>query len=123
MKRRQLSLMVLGLLLSGSAASAQASLRMINSFPSANAIMDGRSTRFSVMFDGPVDHAASRLVIEQNGVVQQILTPRLNSQPNTLYSDGHPLKPGDYTLRWDAHGQHGGAIGTGAIAFKVGVSS
>lgn len=122
MRRRHLGLMLFGALLCSRAAPAQETMRMTASFPAANAIMDGRNTRFSVMFDGPVDHKASRLVIEQDGVVRQVLTPRLNSQPNTLYSDGHPLKPGDYTLRWEARGQHGGAVGAGSIAFKVGSS-
>lgn len=119
MTRRHLALIAFGTLLASTAAHAQSVMRMVESFPVANAIMDGHNTRFSVMFDGPVDHQASRLVIEQNGVVQQVLKPRLNSQPNTLYSNGHALKPGDYTLRWDARGQHGGAAGSGAIAFKV----
>ena len=120
MNRRHMAVTATAALLCASAALAQAAMRMTESFPAANAIMDGRNTRFSVMFDGPVDHQSSRLFIEQNGVVQQVLTPRLNSQPNTLYSDGRPLRPGEYTLRWDARGTRGGAMGSGAIAFKVG---
>jgi len=123
MKRRQAGLVVIGMWLCATGANAQAPMRMIESYPTANAIMDGRNMHFSVMFDGPVDHAGSNLIIEQNGVVVETLTPRLNSQPNTLYSDGRPLAPGNYMLRWNARGQHGGAVGQGAIGFKVGPSS
>ena len=122
MTRRRLGLRLLAApllaTLLASAAFAQATMRMVESFPQANAIMDGHNTRFSVKFDGPVDHNASRLLIEQNGAVVQTLRPRLNSQPNTLYSDGHPLKPGTYMLRWVVRGMHG-EDGSGAVAFTV----
>ncbi len=123
MTRRRLGLILLASALLAPAvrapsAFAQSTMHMVESFPKADAIMDGRNTRFSVKFDGPVDHHASRLVVEQDGVVVQILQPRLNAQPNTLYSDGHPLKPGHYVLRWNVRGMHG-EDGGGAITFTV----
>lgn len=106
-------------LLAARSARAQTPMRMVESFPAANAIMDGKTTHFSVMFDRPLDHAASRLFVERDGAVVQTLSPRLNSQPNTLYADGHPLPPGRYTLRWDAHGLGGNGASAGSVGFGV----
>src|SRR5271165_6116842 len=90
---------VLGAMLAAGAADAE-TMRVMESRPSAHAIMDGSETEFFVRFDGPVDHSASRLTVVQNGKVVQVLRPRLNSQPNVLYSGVRRLAPGDYELHW-----------------------
>lgn len=102
-------------------AFAQSVMRMVDSHPAAHAIMDGRNTLYTVMFDAPVDHAGSRLFIERDGQVLHVLQPRLNSQPNTLYAEGRPLPGGSYRLRWSVRGQgHGaGPAQDGSIEFNV----
>jgi methionine-rich copper-binding protein CopC len=67
-----------------------ATMHVMESRPAAEAVMDGRQTEFFIRFDGPVDHAASVLTVLQDGRVVQVLHPRLNSQPNILYSGVSP---------------------------------
>jgi hypothetical protein len=47
---------------SGQQAEARA-LHARDSFPKAEAILDGRSAQYLIRFDGLVDHAASRMEI------------------------------------------------------------
>ena len=44
-------------------AAFAAPMRMVESFPVARAVLDGRNAQYSVRFDGLVDHRASRLYI------------------------------------------------------------
>ena len=95
-------------------------MRVMESRPAAHALMDATNTRFFVRFDGPVDHAASTLTVLQDGRLVQVLHPRLNSSPNTLYGSGARLKPGDYELRWTTRQMHGQQGLFGTIPFRVG---
>jgi hypothetical protein len=72
-----------------------------------------------VEFDRPVDHAASRLVVTQDGKTVQVLHPRLRSRPNTLYSGVRRLPPGAYALRWTTQAANGQDASDGEIAFTV----
>ena len=47
---------------------------VMESRPTAEAVMDGRQTEFFIRFDGPVDHAASVLTVLQDGRVRQCRT-------------------------------------------------
>jgi methionine-rich copper-binding protein CopC len=80
-------------------------------------IMDGRATSFSIRFDGPIDHAASRLtLVTPHGV--RSLRARLNSEPNTLFTAVGTLPAGNYELRWEARAMDG-EVSKGIIPFKV----
>jgi methionine-rich copper-binding protein CopC len=79
--------------------------------------MDGSATSFAIRFDRPVDHARSRLtLVTPQG--DRSLQPRLEAEPNTLFSPIGRLEPGGYELRWEAV-EPGGAVSRGAIPFRV----
>jgi methionine-rich copper-binding protein CopC len=94
-------------------------MQVMDSKPTAAAVMDGDETEFFVRFDEPVNHAASRLVVVQDGKVVQTLHPRLESEPNVLYSGVHRLASGTYTLRWTTESMQGHAASQGEIPFTV----
>jgi methionine-rich copper-binding protein CopC len=93
------------------------SMTVVESHPMVDEIMDGRATAFSIRFDGPVDHAASRLtLVTPHGV--KSLRPRLDSEPNTLFANVGALPPGSYELRWEARSMDG-QVSKGTVPFKV----
>jgi methionine-rich copper-binding protein CopC len=96
-----------------------AAMHVMESRPTAQAVMDGGQTAFFVRFDGPVDHAASVLTVLRDGKVVQTLHPRLNSRPNTLYSAVRHLAPGGYTLHWTTRPMRGSDVSEGDIPFSV----
>ncbi len=106
-----------GLMLASSALAA--TVRVMESRPAAQAIMDGEQTEFFVRFDAPVDHGASVLSVLRDGRIVQTLHPRLNSQPNTLYSGVRHLEAGAYVLHWMARLMQGSDVSQGDIAFSV----
>jgi methionine-rich copper-binding protein CopC len=93
------------------------SMSVVESFPMIDQIMNGRATSFSVRFDGPIDHAASRLtLVTPHGA--RPLRARLDSEPNTLFTAVGTLPPGSYELRWEARAMDG-EVSKGTIPFKV----
>jgi len=100
-----------------SAACWARSMSVVGSFPMVDQIMDGRATSFSIRFDGPIDHAASRLtLVTPHGV--RSLRARLDSEPNTLFTAVGALPAGNYELRWEARAMDG-EVSKGIIPFKV----
>jgi methionine-rich copper-binding protein CopC len=99
--------------------AARAELRMMESFPAAHAVMSGANHEFFVRFDHPVDHHAARLTLLRDGTVVRELTPRLRSQPNTLFAAVGPLPQGEYALRWRAHAATGPDDSDGEVRFSV----
>jgi methionine-rich copper-binding protein CopC len=98
-------------------ASWGRSMSVVESFPMVDQIMNGRATSFSVRFDGPIDHAASRLtLVTPHGA--RSLRARLDSEPNTLFTAVGALPPGSYELRWEARAMDG-EVSRGTIPFKV----
>ncbi len=92
-------------------------MSVVGSFPMVNEIMDGRATSFSIRFDGPVDHARSRLtLVTPHG--SRALHARLDSEPNTLFTAVGALPPGRYELRWEARSMDGD-VSKGVIPFEV----
>jgi methionine-rich copper-binding protein CopC len=81
------------------AANAQ-DVRVLDSAPTANAVIGPRSSGFYVRFNRPVDHEASRLAIKQDGRIIEVLNPRLDSAPEVLFARAPTLQPGSYTLYW-----------------------
>ncbi len=108
----------LGWIIAGGAAYAT-TMHVMESRPAAEAIMAGPQTEFFIRFDGPVDHRASVLTVLQDGRVVQVLHPRLNSQPNTLYSGVRKLAAGGYVLRWMTRSMRDHDATEGEIGFSV----
>ena len=97
-------------------ASAQA-MGLVEQTPQVNEIMQGSGLAFALRFDQPVDHEHSRLeLLTPRG--KKMLRPRLDAEPNTLYSAVGQLAPGEYTLRWKARARDGQML-MGSIPFRV----
>jgi hypothetical protein len=99
-------------------------LHMMASNPAARSVlpahvMQGQAQEFFVRFDGPVDHQASRLMIQRGDAVLRHLRPRLGASPNTLYAVAGSLPAGDYVLRWVVAPRAGGVPSMGALDFTV----
>jgi methionine-rich copper-binding protein CopC len=94
------------------------SLQMRESRPSAEAVIQGRHAEYVIYFDGPVDHAASRLQITQSGRLVQELHPRLNSAVDALFASGEAPPTGQYFLHWEARSMDGD-VSQGDIPFSV----
>jgi methionine-rich copper-binding protein CopC len=95
-------------------------LKLLESLPAAEAIVDHDNAQYVVRFDGPVDHRASRLIITQNGRVVRDLRPSLDAAPEVLFAQGTRLPLGDYQLVWSAKSTPDGDYTDGSIHFKVG---
>jgi len=59
-------------------------LHVRDSFPAAEAIVDGRNAQYVVRFDGWVDHGASQVDITENGKIVEPLVPTGDSEPDVL---------------------------------------
>jgi methionine-rich copper-binding protein CopC len=94
-------------------------LHVRESTPAAEAIIHGRHAEYAIRFDGPVDHAASRIDIVQSGRVIQSLAPLIDSAPEVLFASGETPAPGRYVLRWHARSPAGGDVSNGDIPFSV----
>ena len=86
--------------------------------PAAEAIIHGRHAEYVIRFDGPVDHAASRLQIMQAGRVIQSLTPLMDSAVDVLFASGEAPSPGRYVLHWETRSVDGDKS-SGDIPFAV----
>ena len=86
--------------------------------PEADAIIHGRHAEYIIYFDGPVDHAASRLQITQTGRLLQVLNPLLDSAIDVLFASGEAPPEGRYLLHWEARSIEGEAS-AGDIPFTV----
>src|SRR5690242_2344540 len=96
-----------------------ASVHVQESTPTANAVIDGRTTAFSVHFDQPIDHIRSVLVIQRGGDVVETLHPRLDSAPDVLFARAPTLPPGKYTLHWHVITLTDVSVTEGDIPFTV----
>jgi methionine-rich copper-binding protein CopC len=93
--------------------------RLMDSKPSANAVIQGRSSEFFVRFDRPVDHIRSILTITRDGKVVERLQPRLESAPSVLFARAPTLPDGNYQLHWAVHTMTGTQVTEGDIPFTV----
>ena len=93
-------------------------LHVRESSPAAETIVHGDHAQYVVRFDGPVNHAASRLSIMQGDHVVQTLRPLLDSAVDVLYASGRVPDPGSYSLHWEAVSADGDRT-AGDIPFKV----
>lgn len=118
-RRARLLPVVAVLAFAGGPADAGAP-QAIQSTPAAEAILDGRNLQFVVRFDSPVDHAAARLDVIQDGRVIRSLTPLMDSAPDVLFAATAELPPGRYVLRWHVGATFGGDAADGQIPFSIG---
>ncbi len=94
-------------------------LRLVASEPAAEAYVDGRNAQYSVRFDAPVDHFASRLWIVRDGQIIETLPLLKDSAPEVLFGSAPQLAAGRYELRWSATSAPDGEVTAGAIGFTV----
>lgn len=118
MRQALLALVPVALALNCGIAAARAP-QLRDSTPAAEAILDGRNQQYVVRFDAPIDHAASRVEVTQDGAVVQSLHPLLDSAPTVLFAAGKALPPGRYMLHWHVGAALGGDVADGEIPFTV----
>lgn len=118
MHRPSLLLLAAALAAIGVPAFARAP-QMMQSTPAAEAILDGRNLQFVIRFDSPVDHAAARLDIMQDGHLVRSLHPLIDSAPEVVFASAPALPAGRYTLRWHVGAAAGGDAANGEIAFSI----
>jgi methionine-rich copper-binding protein CopC len=106
-----------GVLLLG-IASVRA-MQMVESFPSARTVVEGRNAQYVVRFDALVNHRDSRLTIIQHDHVLRTLQPILRSDPKALTASAPRLPAGDYELHWSARSMSG-ETSEGSVPFAVG---
>jgi methionine-rich copper-binding protein CopC len=94
-------------------------LKVLETNPAANTVMDTRSDGFFVRFNQPVDHINSRLLVKRGDVVVETLVPRLQSNPNVLFARAATLPPGSYTLHWVVKTMTDARIEQGDVPFSI----
>jgi methionine-rich copper-binding protein CopC len=99
-------------------ASAQ-ELKVLETGPAANAVLDGVSDFFFVRFNQPVDHVNSRLLIKRGSETVETLQPRLQSNPNVLFARAAGLPAGSYTLHWVVKTLADAKIEQGEVPFSI----
>ena len=94
-------------------------LHVRNSFPAAEAILDGRNAQYIVRFDGWVDHGASQMDVTEDRKIIEPLVPVADSEPDVLAASASALPPGRYQLHWRAKSVPDGDSSEGFISFTV----
>jgi methionine-rich copper-binding protein CopC len=93
-------------------------MQMVESFPAARAVIDGRNAQYVVRFDSLVNHRDSLLTITQNGHTVETLHLILRSDPKALAASAPRLPSGEYELHWSARSVSGEAS-EGSVPFTV----
>ena len=94
-------------------------LNVRDSFPAAEAILDGCNAQYVIRFDGWVDHGASQMDVTENGKIIEPLVPTRDSEPDVLAASAPALAPGRYQLHWHAKSVPDGDFSDGFIPFTV----
>ena len=98
-------------------ASAEA-MRLLGAEPRPNQVMSGSGVAFTLHFDHPLDHQASRFMLVGAGGARKTVPVRLEAQPNVLYGSVGQLHQGSYTLDWSARASNGATL-SGTLPFTV----
>jgi methionine-rich copper-binding protein CopC len=114
-----LGVRVLALLVTVCGLAEARPLGVRQSYPAAEAIVNGRNAQYIVRFDGWVDHAASRLDITANGKIVETLVPTRDSEPDVLAASAPALAPGRYQLHWHVKSWSDGDFSNGFVSFTV----
>jgi hypothetical protein len=110
---------ILVLLLMSTEAAPARPMHVLASTPAAETIMRGDHAEYVVRFDGPVDHAQSRIDILRDGHLVESLHPRLDSAPDVLFASSPMPAPGRYELHWIVKSVPDEDASDGMIAFSV----
>jgi len=94
-------------------------MHMVESYPAADAVVDGRNAQYYVRFDGPVDHRGAHLVITRDGRTVETLDALLDSAPEVLFASAPRLPAGGYELHWSARSMPDGETTEGSYRFTV----
>jgi methionine-rich copper-binding protein CopC len=111
--------LALASLLVGLHGAVARQMHMVESYPVADAVVDGRNAQYSVRFDGPVDHRSARLQITRDGQTVETLNALLDSAPEVLYASAPRLPPGAYELHWSVKSTPDGEVTEGSLHFTV----
>ena len=95
-------------------------LKVIETGPAANAVLDTRSDGFFVRFNQPIDHINSRIFVKRGADTVETLNPRLDSAPEVLFARAPTLAPGNYTLHWVVKTVEDARIEQGDVPFSIG---
>jgi len=115
---RHAAALVVALALAVVAPASAEAMRLLGVEPRPNQVMSGSGVAFTLHFDHPLDHQASRFMLAGADGVRKTVPVRLESQPNVLYGSVGQLHQGSYTLDWSARASDGGAL-SGTLPFKV----
>ena len=110
---------ILVLLLMSTAPAPARPMRALASTPAAETIMRGDHAEFVVRFDGPIDHAQSRIEILRDGHLAESLHPLLDSAPDVLFASSRLPAPGQYLLHWVVKSVPDQDVSDGMIPFSV----
>ena len=94
-------------------------MHMIESYPAADAVVDGLNAQYFVRFDGPVDHRGAHLLITRDGRTVETLNALLDSAPEVLFASAPRLPVGAYELHWSARSMPDGELTEGSLRFTV----
>ena len=81
--------------------------------------MRGDHAEFVVRFDGPIDHARSRIEILRDGHLAESLHPLLDSAPDVLFASSRLPAPGQYVLHWVVKSVPDQDVSDGMIPFSI----
>jgi methionine-rich copper-binding protein CopC len=95
-------------------------LKVLETGPPANGVINTLSDGFFVRFDQPVDHINSRLLVRRGSETVETLQPRLQSDPAVLFARAPSLPPGRYTLHWVVKTIQDARIEEGDVPFSIG---
>ncbi len=114
-----LGVWVLALLVAVSGLAEARSMKVRESYPATEMIVDGHNAQYMVRFDGWIDHAASQLNITANGKVVETLVSIRDSEPDVLAASSPLLAAGRYQLHWRVKSVPDGDFSDGSIPFTV----
>ena len=110
-------LLILMAVVTGPAAAQAEPMHLLGMEPRPNQVMSGSGVAFALHFDHPLDHQASRFMLDGAGV-HRTVPVRLRAQPSVLYGSVGQLPPGAYTLNWTARASTGEVL-SGTLPFTV----
>ena len=108
-------------MLAAAAPARATEMHLLGAEPRPNQVMSGSGVAFALHFDHPLDHQASRFMLEGADGARRTVPVRLGAQPSVLYGSVGRLAPGSYTLNWSARARDGAAL-SGALPFVVSAS-
>ena len=107
-------------MLAASTAARAADLKVIDTWPAANALIDSRSDGFIVRFNQPIDHVFSSIFVKRGDQTVETLKARLDSAPEVLFARAPTLPAGSYTLHWVVKTIQDQRIEQGDVPFTIG---